>query len=140
MRVPLVQRLPRPIRFGEERLVTTWAAPASQFGVRPPVDSNHTASLYGLGDLSRASGRSIPRPHPNLAVTAPLRSASGRSRSPLLTAGGPTETNQQADSRSAVHQGKTAGVHVSHILAKLGVTKRGEAAAVSHRLGPSEVS
>lgn len=30
---------------------------------------------------------------------------------------------------------KTASVHVSHILAKLGVAGRGEAAAVSHRLG-----
>jgi DNA-binding NarL/FixJ family response regulator len=29
---------------------------------------------------------------------------------------------------------KTASVHVSHILAKLGVTNRGEAAAVAHRL------
>jgi DNA-binding CsgD family transcriptional regulator/tetratricopeptide (TPR) repeat protein len=30
---------------------------------------------------------------------------------------------------------KTASLHVSHILAKLGVTGRGEAAAVAHRLG-----
>jgi DNA-binding CsgD family transcriptional regulator/tetratricopeptide (TPR) repeat protein len=30
---------------------------------------------------------------------------------------------------------KTAGVHVSRILAKLGVTNRGEAAAIAHRLG-----
>jgi DNA-binding CsgD family transcriptional regulator len=30
---------------------------------------------------------------------------------------------------------KTAGLHVSHILAKLGVSTRGEAAAVAHRLG-----
>jgi DNA-binding CsgD family transcriptional regulator len=30
---------------------------------------------------------------------------------------------------------KTAGLHVSRILAKLGVTGRGQAAAVAHRLG-----
>jgi hypothetical protein len=30
---------------------------------------------------------------------------------------------------------KTAGIHVSRILAKLGVAGRGEAAAVAHRLG-----
>jgi DNA-binding CsgD family transcriptional regulator len=35
---------------------------------------------------------------------------------------------------------KTAGVHVSHILAKLDVTNRGEAAAVAHRLGLTDVS
>ncbi|GHD44275.1 helix-turn-helix transcriptional regulator [Streptomyces galbus] len=36
---------------------------------------------------------------------------------------------------------KTAGVHVSHILGKLGVSGRGEAAALAHRLGlfPPEV-
>ena len=33
---------------------------------------------------------------------------------------------------------KTASVHVSHILAKLGVTNRGQAAAVAHRLGSAE--
>jgi DNA-binding NarL/FixJ family response regulator len=30
---------------------------------------------------------------------------------------------------------KTAGHHVSHILTKLTVSRRGEAAAVAHRLG-----
>jgi DNA-binding NarL/FixJ family response regulator len=30
---------------------------------------------------------------------------------------------------------KTASVHVSNILAKLGVSSRGEAAAVAHRIG-----
>jgi DNA-binding NarL/FixJ family response regulator len=30
---------------------------------------------------------------------------------------------------------KTASVHVSNILGKLGVTSRGEAAAIAHRLG-----
>lgn len=35
---------------------------------------------------------------------------------------------------------KTAGVHVSHILAKLDVANRGEAAAVAHRLGLIEIT
>jgi DNA-binding CsgD family transcriptional regulator len=35
---------------------------------------------------------------------------------------------------------KTAGLHVSHILAKLSVTTRGEAAALAHRLGLPAVS
>lgn len=34
----------------------------------------------------------------------------------------------------------TAGVHVSNILTKLGVTRRGEAAAVAHRLGLFEIA
>nr|MBA2634112.1 response regulator transcription factor [Chloroflexota bacterium] len=34
----------------------------------------------------------------------------------------------------------TAGVHVSRILAKLGVTRRSEAAVVAHRLGLSRIS
>ena len=34
----------------------------------------------------------------------------------------------------------TAGVHVSNILGKLGVTRRGEAASVAHRLGLSQLS
>lgn len=34
----------------------------------------------------------------------------------------------------------TAGVHVSNILAKLGVTRRSEAAAVAHRVGLFGVS
>jgi hypothetical protein len=34
---------------------------------------------------------------------------------------------------------KTAGVHVSNILGKLGVSGRGEAAAVAHRLGLLDV-
>jgi DNA-binding NarL/FixJ family response regulator len=29
---------------------------------------------------------------------------------------------------------KTAGIHVSHILGKLGAANRGEAAAIAHRL------
>jgi DNA-binding CsgD family transcriptional regulator len=35
---------------------------------------------------------------------------------------------------------KTASVHVSNILAKLGVSGRGEAAAVAHRIGLTELS
>jgi DNA-binding CsgD family transcriptional regulator len=44
-------------------------------------------------------------------------------------------TNRQIAERLFISP-KTAGLHVSHILAKLGVTTRGEAAALVHRLGP----
>jgi DNA-binding CsgD family transcriptional regulator len=43
-------------------------------------------------------------------------------------------TNRQIATRLFIAP-KTAGLHVSHILAKLGVTTRGEAAALAHRLG-----
>jgi DNA-binding CsgD family transcriptional regulator len=43
-------------------------------------------------------------------------------------------TNRQIAARLFITP-KTASLHVSHILAKLGVTTRGEAAAMAHRLG-----
>jgi DNA-binding CsgD family transcriptional regulator len=45
-------------------------------------------------------------------------------------------TNRQIAERLFISP-KTAGLHVSHILAKLGVATRGEAAALIHRLGPA---
>ena len=44
------------------------------------------------------------------------------------------QTNRQIAEQLFVTRG-TAGVHVSSILAKLGVAGRREAAAVAHRLG-----
>jgi len=43
-------------------------------------------------------------------------------------------TNRQIASHLFITP-KTASLHVSHILAKLSVTTRGEAAALAHRLG-----
>jgi DNA-binding NarL/FixJ family response regulator len=43
-------------------------------------------------------------------------------------------TNRQIAERLFITD-KTASVHVSHILAKLGVANRSEAAAAAHRLG-----
>jgi DNA-binding CsgD family transcriptional regulator len=40
-----------------------------------------------------------------------------------------------AEGRALYITEKTASLHVAHILAKLGVAGRGEAAAVAHRLG-----
>jgi DNA-binding NarL/FixJ family response regulator len=50
---------------------------------------------------------------------------------PLLAAG---RTNRQIGGQLYITE-KTASVHVSRILAKLGVASRGEAAAIAHRLG-----
>jgi DNA-binding NarL/FixJ family response regulator len=43
-------------------------------------------------------------------------------------------TNRQIGKQLFITEG-TASVHVSRILAKLGVAGRGEAAAIAHRLG-----
>jgi DNA-binding NarL/FixJ family response regulator len=49
----------------------------------------------------------------------------------LLSAG---ESNRRIAEHLYISE-KTVGVHVSHILTKLGVSNRGEAAAMTHRLG-----
>jgi len=52
----------------------------------------------------------------------------------LVAAG---RTNRQVAEALFISE-KTASIHVSHILAKLGVGGRVEAAAVAHRLGLAE--
>jgi DNA-binding CsgD family transcriptional regulator len=52
----------------------------------------------------------------------------------VLTLVAASRTNRQIGQELFITP-KTAGVHVSRILAKLGVASRGEAAAVAHRLG-----
>jgi DNA-binding NarL/FixJ family response regulator len=49
----------------------------------------------------------------------------------LVAAG---RTNRQISEALFITE-KTASLHVSHILTKLGVAGRGEAAAIAHRLG-----
>ena len=49
-----------------------------------------------------------------------------------LAAGG--RTNPQI-AQALLISARTAGIHVSNILAKLGVASRGEAAAIAHRGG-----
>ncbi len=48
--------------------------------------------------------------------------------------------HQPSDRRGAVHHGKTASVHVSNILAKLGASGRTEAVAIAYRRGWSKRS
>jgi DNA-binding CsgD family transcriptional regulator len=71
--------------------------------------------------------------------TAPPQGASGLTARELevlrLVAAG--RSNQQIADELFISR-KTASVHVSHILAKLGVSTRVEAAATAHRLGLDE--
>jgi DNA-binding CsgD family transcriptional regulator len=55
-----------------------------------------------------------------------------RRETEVLVAAG--RTNRQIAEQLFI-SGKNAGVHISRILAKLGVAGRGRAAAVAHRLG-----
>src|SRR5262249_19217750 len=67
-----------------------------------------------------------PEPTRLSSLTPPEREGLG-----LLADG---RTNQQFAERLSISE-KPAGVHVPNIINKLGVTNRGEAAAVAHRLG-----
>jgi DNA-binding CsgD family transcriptional regulator/tetratricopeptide (TPR) repeat protein len=69
------------------------------------------------------------------SVAASLRLTRREAEVLALVAAG--RTNRQIGQELFITP-KTAGVHVSRILAKLGVTSRGEAAAVAHRLGLDE--
>jgi DNA-binding NarL/FixJ family response regulator len=67
-----------------------------------------------------------PAPEERFGLTRRERDVLG-----LVCAG---RTNRQIAAELFITS-KTAGLHVSHILAKLSVTTRGEAAALAHRLG-----
>ena len=56
----------------------------------------------------------------------------GKAEVLVLVAAG--RTNRQIGQELFITE-KTAGLHISHILTKLGVAGRGEAAAIAHRLG-----
>ena len=73
----------------------------------------------------------VPEPRPP-SVAASLGLTRREAEVLALVAEG--QTNRQIGQALFITP-KTAGVHVSRILAKLGVTGRGEAAAVAHRLG-----
>ena len=74
----------------------------------------------------RARLGSAPGPDHRFGLTQRERDVLG-----LVCAG---RTNRQIATQLFITP-KTAGLHVSHILAKLNVTTRGEAAALAHRLG-----
>ena len=60
-----------------------------------------------------------------------------RREAEVLTLVAAGRTNRQVAKALFISE-KTASIHVSHILAKLGVAGRVEAAAVAHRMGLAE--
>ncbi|MFF9057281.1 AAA family ATPase [Streptomyces sp. NPDC014882] len=102
-------------------------AVAAHLGARPLGDA-----VARLGRRARLPLTPGPRPAP--AATDPVEALglTGRERDVLrLVSAG--RTNRQIAEELFISP-KTASVHVSNILAKLGVSGRGEAAAVAHRL------
>ena len=107
------------------------------------------AAALGAEPLGRAAETLAQRARLSLEATAPEHAGpplgeaerlglTAREREVLgLVAVG--RTNRQIGEELFISE-KTAGVHVSNILGKLGVAGRGEAAAVAHRLGLVEAS
>jgi DNA-binding CsgD family transcriptional regulator len=75
---------------------------------------------------SAAAPQAPPSPAASLGLT--------RREAEVLALVAAGRTNRQIGQQLFITE-KTASIHVSRILAKLGVAGRGEAAAVAHRLG-----
>lgn len=100
---------------------------AGHLGARPLADA-----VTQLAQRARLTLGHAPEPDPAPADPAEALGLTSRERDVLrLVADG--RTNRQIAEELFISP-KTASVHVSNILAKLGVSGRGEAAAVAHRL------
>jgi DNA-binding NarL/FixJ family response regulator len=123
----------RAPRAQVERALGTAQAVAARLG-----------SGFLLGELERLARRgrvrleAPPEPTPEVEAPSAARSLGLTPREEevlaLVAAG---RTNRQIAEALFITE-KTASLHVSHILAKLGVAGRVEAAAVAHRLGLAE--
>ncbi|MEU2288762.1 AAA family ATPase [Streptomyces sp. NPDC013178] len=101
-------------------------AVADHLGARPLADA--VALLAQRARLTLGAGRAPTPDDPARALGLTSRE---RDVLRLVSAG---RTNRQIAEELFISP-KTASVHVSNILSKLGVSGRGEAAAVAHRLG-----
>ncbi|WP_424884395.1 helix-turn-helix transcriptional regulator [Streptomyces sp. SAI-126] len=122
----------QPERDRATELLRLAHATADHLGARPLADAVTLLAQRARLVLTGAPAPDRGDPVRSLGLT-------GRERDVLrLVAQG--RTNRQIAEELFISP-KTASVHVSNILAKLGVSGRGEAAAVTHRLGlfPAEV-
>ncbi|ULR53540.1 helix-turn-helix transcriptional regulator [Streptomyces deccanensis] len=116
------------VRDRATELLRLAAAVADHLGARPLADEVALLARRARLTLSRA-------PEPALTPADPVAALGLTDREDdvlrLVAAG---RTNRQIAEELFISP-KTASVHVSNILAKLGVSSRGEAAAVAHRVG-----
>ena len=114
----------------EEQLRAT-AAIADALRAAPLRDEVGRVARRARVDVeSRRSQSSVERGH----APAPAPFALTRRERQVLALVAEGRTNRQIAEALFINE-KTASVHVSNILSKLGVTNRGEAAAVAHRVG-----
>jgi len=101
---------------------------------RLPLDDDAPAGTAGPAGPEAAGRDTAGRPNPaDPAAELARLGLTSREREVLLQVADGRSNAQIA--RALFISPKTAGVHVSNILAKLGVASRVEAAAVAHRLG-----
>jgi DNA-binding CsgD family transcriptional regulator/tetratricopeptide (TPR) repeat protein len=130
-------------RFRQAEALLAARAPRAQ--IQPVLQAAHQATVaLGAGPLRREIELLANRGRLHLQEpTAPAPAASPspaasfgltRREAEVLALVAAGRTNRQIGGELFITE-KTASVHVSRILAKLGVAGRGEAAAVAHRLG-----
>ncbi|ARF57554.1 helix-turn-helix transcriptional regulator [Streptomyces gilvosporeus] len=124
-----------PREAAAELLARSHTAAASM-GARPLADEIALLAQRARIPLPGLNGTAItaPEPAPSGAEAAPVASLglTPRERDVLRLVADGRSNRQIAD--ALFISPKTASVHVSNILAKLGVSGRGEAGAVAHRL------
>jgi DNA-binding CsgD family transcriptional regulator/tetratricopeptide (TPR) repeat protein len=111
----------RALRSAHQTAVTLDAGP-----LRREIELLAQRGRLHLQDHVEAATAPQPSPAASLGLT--------RREAEVLALVAKGRTNRQIGQELFITEG-TAGVHVSRILAKLGVAGRGEAAAIAHRLG-----
>jgi DNA-binding CsgD family transcriptional regulator/tetratricopeptide (TPR) repeat protein len=106
-------------------------ATAVELGAAPLRTETEALALRGRLTLAPAPGTTLPAPQPPSALDRLGLTAREREVLALIAIG---RTNREI-AQTLFISPKTATVHVSNILAKLGVRSRVEAATVAHRLG-----
>ena len=102
---------------------------AEQLGAAPLTERLHLLAQRGRLDLTES-------PEPATAVVDPLQELGISAReAEVLRLLGVGRTNRQIADELYISE-KTASVHVTHLLRKLGVANRIEASAIAQRLEP----